>query len=207
MSKEKFYVVWSGGTPGIYRNWEDCRQQVQSVSGAKYKSFNTLIEAQDAFASGYENSFDNEVKNTSFKQLPEKDQPILNSLSVDAACSGNPGLMEYQGVYTDTGTQVFHFKAEEATNNIGEFLAIVHGLSYIQKNKLELPLYTDSTTAISWVMNKKCKTTLKINEKNSNVFDLIKRAEDWLQQNIYHTKILKWDTKKWGEIPADFGRK
>ncbi len=207
MAKEKFYVVWSGGTPGIYRNWEDCRQQVQGVAGAKYKSFNTLIEAQEAFNSSYENALDKDVKNTSFKLLPIDEQPILNSIAVDAACSGNPGVTEYQGVYTDTGTQVFYFKIDEATNNIGEFLAIVHGLSYIQKHKLDLPLYTDSNTAIAWVMAKQCRTKFEKTDKNKKVFELITRAEEWLKDNIYHTKILKWDTKKWGEIPADFGRK
>ena len=42
---------------------------------------------------------------------------------------------------------------------------------------------------------------------NKEVFVLIQRAINWLNTNSYSTKIVKWETKKWGEIPADFGRK
>ena len=61
--------------------------------------------------------------------------------------------------------------------------------------------------AISWVKQKKCKTKLVQSSKNKEIFDLIKRATDWLKNNDYKTTIVKWETKAWGEIPADYGRK
>lgn len=51
MKKEKFYVVWTGGTPGIYTSWTDCQLQTKGYEGAKYKSFETREEAEKAFAS------------------------------------------------------------------------------------------------------------------------------------------------------------
>ena len=45
--------------------------------------------------------------------------------AVDAACSGNPGPMEYRGIDLATGAEIFHFGPVHGTNNIGEFLAIV----------------------------------------------------------------------------------
>ena len=132
----------------------------------------------------------------------------MESLSVDAACSGNPGLMEYRGVYTKTKEEIFRqgpFK--EGTNNIGEFLALVHGLAYLKQIKSALPLYTDSVTAMSWVRAKKCRTKLEKSDKNAALFELVVRAENWLKKNEYTTTILKWETPVWGEIPADFGRK
>ncbi|MCX6055609.1 MAG: hypothetical protein NTZ74_11975 [Chloroflexi bacterium] len=42
---------------------------------------------------------------------------------------------------------------------------------------------------------------------NGPIFDWITRAEDWLDNNEYSNKLLKWDTIAWGEIPADYGRK
>ena len=63
--------------------------------------------------------------------------PVLDALAVDAACSGNPGVMDYQGVYVASRTQIFHYMAPVGTNNIGEFLAIVHGLAYLKKNGLK----------------------------------------------------------------------
>ena len=116
--------------------------------------------------------------------------------------------MEYQGV--DTQSKKILFKQgpyKEATNNIGEFLALVHGLALLKKLKSNQIVYSDSITAISWVKKKKCQTKLIPNKDNKEVFVLIHRAINWLNTNSYNTKIVKWETKNWGEIPADFGRK
>jgi len=134
--------------------------------------------------------------------------PNFESMSVDAACSGNPGVMEYRGVYSKTGEEIFHqgpFKY--GTNNIGEFLALVHGLALLKQKNSPLPIYTDSKTALAWVKLKKAKTKLEKNDSTDVLFDLIARAEIWLKNNKYTTVILKWETAVWGEIPADFGRK
>ena len=133
---------------------------------------------------------------------------IKDSLSVDAACSGNPGVMEYRGVWTATGEEVFHVGPfQQGTNNIGEFLALVHALALFDKHKINLPVYTDSMNAITWVKKKKCNTKLAPSPENAKLFELIARAEFWLNTHTYSTPILKWDTRQWGEIPADFGRK
>jgi ribonuclease HI len=133
----------------------------------------------------------------------------FNSISVDAACSGNPGVMEYRGVWTADGAELFHFgPARDGTNNIGEFLAIVHALALLHKKEDAVtPVYTDSKTAISWVRKKKANTQLKPNHHNKNLFDMIRRAEKWLKENEWKNPVLKWETERWGEIPADFGRK
>lgn len=212
MKKAKYYVVWSGVNPGIYTSWTDCQLQVKGVEGAKYKSFDTREEAERAMASSpYDYIGHN---STSAKQTPKRDanaplppEVVENSLAVDAACSGNPGAMEYRGVHVASRQQVFHFGPMYGTNNIGEFLAIVHGLALLKQKGFDMPIYSDSVNAINWVKQKKCKTKLPRNEKSEPLFQLIERAERWLQCNTYTTKVLKWDTKTWGEVPADFGRK
>ena len=136
------------------------------------------------------------------------DKPILESIAVDASTIQNPGPTEYRGVDTKTKKLLFEMKLDEATNNIGEFLAIVHALALYKKKGEELKIiYSDSVNAISWVKQKKCKTKYKQTGKNEKVFDLIQRAVTWLEANQYDTKILKWNTGAWGEIPADYGRK
>lgn len=127
--------------------------------------------------------------------------------AVDAACSGNPGPMEYQCIDLRTGTQVFHFGPVHGTNNIGEFLAIVHALALMQKNGVRKTIYSDSYTAITWVRKKHCKTQLERNAQTEQLYQIIARAEAWLRTNPVHVPLIQWDTKKWGEIPADFGRK
>jgi ribonuclease HI len=191
MGKTKFYVVWKGVKPGIYSNWIECKKQIDNFKNAKYKSYPSLDQAKAA----YNNT---EVKSDFIKL----------SISVDAASSGNPGIMEYQGVNTSTKQLLFkNGPFPNGTNNIGEFLAIVHGLAFLKKNNSNLPIYTDSITALSWVRKKKCNTKLEESNKNKELFEVIKRAENWLHTNNFNNKLIKWETKKWGEIPADFGRK
>ena len=209
--KKKYYTVWKGHHTGVFDSWDDCKAQIKDFQGAQYKSFSTFEAAKTALKGNY---FDYVGKNKGFKselseiQLKKIGLPNYNSISVDAASSGNPGIMEYRGVDTKTKKQIFiQGPFEEGTNNIGEFLALVHGLAILKKNNSNKILYTDSKTAMSWVRKKNCNTKLKRNDKNKPVFDLVDRAIIWLKNNTYNTVIVKWETKAWGEIPADFGRK
>lgn len=206
MAKKKFYVVWEGLKPGVYTSWTDCQLQTKGVEGAKYKSFDTKEEAERALASS---PYQYIGKQAQAKAKPKAFPASISTecLAVDAACSGNPGPMEYRGVYLRTNEEIFHFGPTLGTNNIGEFLAIVHGLALLKQKKLTMPIYSDSKTAISWVKNKKCKTLLTRDAQTEELFQLIERAENWLKKNSYSTKIIKWETQEWGEIPADFGRK
>jgi ribonuclease HI len=210
--KQKYYVVWEGAKPGVYGSWEDCQRQIAGVPGAKYKSFENAAEAQKAFKGSYWNyvgSGGDKTKKESHQTKISRSEIIKDSLCVDAACSGNPGIMEYRGVYCQSAEELFHQGPfRDATNNIGEFLALVHGLAYLQKvGKPLLPIYSDSRTAIGWIKAKKCNTKLDLTAHNKMVFELIERAEQWLKSNTYRNPIIKWETEDWGEIPADFGRK
>lgn len=219
--KQKYYVVWQGNQPGIYDNWNDCEKQIKGVAGAKYKSYESRTLAEQAFRIGPEMAASVIEKQTKEESILITDaegmtvvrpdaqgpKPILDAIAVDAACSGNPGVMEYQGVYVASRTQLFHFKAPVGTNNIGEFLAIVHGLAYLKKNNMNQILYSDSVNAINWVRAKQCRTKLPLTPDTQKLYEIIHRAEAWLHNNRYSTQILKWDTDRWGEIPADFGRK
>jgi len=135
------------------------------------------------------------------------DGRFVEALCVDAACSGNPGRMEYRGVHIPSGKEMFRFGPVYGTNNIGEFLAIVHGLALMKKYGMTLPVYSDSYTARAWVREKRCGTTLERNEQTASLHQIIKRAEKWLQSNTYPNRVETWLTREWGEIPADFGRK
>lgn len=208
--KQKYYVVWKGKKKGIYESWQECQEQINGFEGAQYKSFENKAEAQFAFKEKAEKHLYSKTNNnptTKKTILSDIGEPIMDSIATDAACSGNPGKMEYQGVSTKTKKQLFHYSHPCGTNNIGEFLGLVHGLSYLKRHNIDLPLYTDSVNAMKWVKQKKCKTKLERNKKTEDLFQYIERAEKWLNENTYKTKILKWHTENWGEIPADFGRK
>jgi ribonuclease HI len=210
---KKYYVVWEGRETGVYDDWNTCKSLVDGHYGAKYKSFPTKEEALAAYRQSPTLHIHKKEKSEEKNHIPTiinhlGNYPISNSLCVDAACSGNPGKMEYRGVDFETRKVVFHQGPYEAgTNNIGEFLAIVHGLAELKKQQSDKIIYTDSMTAISWVRKKKAATKLESTSKNEVLFQHLRHAENWLKNNTYSTKILKWDTEHWGEIPADFGRK
>ncbi|MEW7289659.1 ribonuclease H1 domain-containing protein [Aquimarina sp. 2304DJ70-9] len=208
--KEKFYVVWEGHRPGIYTKWDDCKAAVKGYASAKYKSFDSFDVAKKAYNGDYEDykGKSKPKKTLTAEQLSKIGEPNLYSIAVDAASSGNPGKMEYRGVDTQTEKQLFHQGPfAQGTNNIGEFLALVHGLAHLKKKNSDRIIYSDSKIAIGWVKQKTCRTKLKRSAKNAAMFELVDRAIQWLKTNTYTTKIVKWETKAWGEIPADFGRK
>ena len=204
--KEKFYVVWSGREPGIYLTWEDCKGQVIGIKESRYKAFPTMEEARQAFSQGAPAREQKRKERTAGNRTT--DYAIRDAYAVDAACSGNPGMMEYQGVDVQSKARLFHFGPVYGTNNIGEFLAIVHALALQKKLGTRRPVYSDSRNALLWVKAKKCKTKLPHTEKSAQVYGLIERAEKWLRSNPCNDiQLLKWHTDRWGEIPADFGRK
>ena len=236
MSKQKYYVVWEGVEDGVYTTWEACQEAVKGFSGAKYMAFKDENEAEEAYAMGYEAYMERAVKakaasaeaaashdassssaqcgaSSPSAQCSSSSAPVLpaaairDAIAVDAACSGNPGAMEYRGVYLRTGKEIFHFGPMFGTNNIGEFLAIVHALALLHQKGSNIPIYSDSRNALMWVKDKKCKTKLPRDEKSEELFKLIDRAENWLRTHSYSNPLIKWETAEWGEIPADFGRK
>ena len=208
--KQKYYVVWQGAAPGIYSSWKDCQKQIMGYPDAKYKSFASMAEAETAYGQDFNKYYgQGGAKKKSKKPRVSRSQIISNSLSVDAACSGSPGTMEYRGVWTTDKAPVFHKGPfRYSTNNVGEFLALVHGISWLQQQGMnDIPIYSDSRTAIAWLRNRKVKTTLIRKDINKDSYKMLDRAEKWVQTNEWQNPILKWETSSWGEIPADFGRK
>lgn len=236
MSANKYYVVWKGYAPGVYDSWEEAEIQVSGYPDAQYRSYRTQEAAIEAFREGYDKEGLVQEINKKLKEMAEEgtkiedptpahkdptpalpregadkiqaSAPLLDTLAVDAACSGNPGKMEYRGVLVRTRQEIFRVgPMEQGTNNIGEFLAIVHGLALQEKQGTHIPIYSDSVNAQLWVRQGVCKTKLEHTEVNDPIFELIRRAELWLRTHSFRVPIYKWETKQWGEIPADFGRK
>ena len=265
--KPKYYVVWEGRTPGIYKTWNDAKRQIDGFTGAKYKSYETLNDAQHAWANLeeaqqqikankktiyyviwhghkpgiytdwdkaklqidgfnkpiYKSFGSKQLANKAYQEGPENykgrsfkktmdmspaqriryGEPNEMSVSVDAACNAK-GDMEYRGVFTYSSDEIFRKGPyKNGSNNVGEFLAIVHALAWLKKEKSDLPIYSDSKYAMAWVKKKKANTKIEDNY----LLDLVRRAEKWLNTNYYPNEVIKWQTKFWGEIPADFGRK
>lgn len=203
---KNYYVVLEGKNPGVYETWDQCKEQVDGFSGAKFKKIkaNTSQEAMSIMLSEY--------------QVSEKPNEIVKSngkiqpgfLSVDGASDGSS--CEFQAVWVDTKKLAFASKKfVGGTNNIAEFLGLVLACKHLKDKNLPINIYTDSVTAMAWFRNKKANTTASANGKmTAELENLIQKSEKFLIENeelLKTAKILKWETKEWGEIPADYGRK
>ena len=213
LKKQKYYVVWVGIEPGVYDNWEDAAEQVLTYPGAKYKSFNSQREAINAFRGDDAregkfllNMFNRPAKVINYEAFPDID---TGAIAVDAACSGNPGDMEYRCVEVATGKEIFHQGPfSNGTNNIGEYLALVHALALCeQQGDTSRRIYTDSVTAMAWLRARHSRSTLQATPENAALMNLVARADRWLASHTPRNPVAKWETEKWGEITADFGRK
>ena len=211
MKQAKYYVVWKGLQPGIYASWADCKAQVQGVEGALYKSFATEAEARSAYDEPphlhIKPRAASRVRAEQEKAAARDTVIVGDAWAVDAACSGNPGPMEYRCVDLADGKEVFHFGPIYGTNNIGEFLAIVHALALQKQLGIRRTIYSDSRNAMAWARAGHCRTKLPLHAKSEQVLRLVERAEAWLAKNGISVPVLKWQTELWGEVPADFGRK
>ena len=210
--RRKWYVVWQGTEPGICDSWAECELRFKGFPGARYKAFDSQQEAVEAFRNDPGEMDILRAIARAPREFVNYDAipgVVHDSIAVDGACSGNPGIMEYRGVDVPTGAEIFRQGPfQDATNNIGEFLAIVHALALMEKQGIkDKVIYSDSHTAILWVKKKQCKTKLEHNNETKPLFDIIRRAETWLRGHNIQVEIIKWETSRWGEIPADFGRK
>lgn len=220
MAKQKYYVVWEGKQPGVYNTWAECQAQTDHYTGAKYKSYESKAAAEEAYKAGWKGNWGTGASKSgaakpkgtnSFKRSASVETSAeidYDSISVDVGTRGNPGPVEYKGVDTQTGDIIFSCgPIKKGTNNLGEFLAIVHALALLKKEGSNKTVYSDSVNAIKWVKQKNVATTLPRDASTEEIWVLIDRAVHWLQTNTYDNKLLKWQTKEWGEIKADYGRK
>lgn len=211
--KRKFYVVWTGRAPGIYDSWEDCKEQVEGFPGAQYRSYTSQTEATEAFRGDAREQL--AIARELGKHIGMKiDYSLfpdirLDAIAVDGACAKNPGPMEYRGVRVADGTELFHYgPVEGGTNNIGEYLAIIHVAALLSRSgDTSTPIYSDSRTALSWIRRGHSNTHITPGPENERLRAILARADAWLATHRIPNPLLKWETEKWGEIPADFGRK
>lgn len=210
--RKKYYVVWEGRQPGVYDDWDDALEQVQNYPGARYKGFPSQQKAVEAFRSGGDAELRAVIElarrapvKTDYSAFPEID---MTAWAVDASCMGNPGIMEYRGVELATGREIFRVGPfQKGTNNIGEYLAIVHAMALMEKLGQRHVIYSDSRTAQGWVRAGHARTKLPLDAQTSRLLGLVQRADAWLASHSFRVPVRKWQTETWGEIPADFGRK
>ena len=123
-----------------------------------------------------------------------------SGICTDAGTHGNPGPSEYN-VSDLNGNVLAHAHLGVHSNNFAELAGILAGISYAKTHRIS-DVWTDSQVCLFWIKNK--RVGKDVHERDA-VLNLIEAIHSELKGASVNLK--KWDTKKWGEIPADFGRK
>lgn len=204
----KYYVIRVGHQPGIYTNRSEAKSYIDGYPGAKYKSFPTLESAQQAYEHGFLGDH--------WKYTPDHLRLLMGedfdvSIATDAACPSNPWPIEYRGVSMRDNKEIFSiWPLSWGSTNIAEYLGIIHGLAWMMNHPEYTVLYSDSKIAINRVETKSFRTQIQEDDDNTELRNLIRRAQEWLRNNPTRNQTItlkKRPTKLWGQIPADFGRK
>lgn len=140
----KYYVVWVGRQTGIFTDWPSAQQSVDGFAGARYKSFTSRADAEQAFREGSKSvayprrttSSSKTANNTSVSRVADEEVLVDVRIYCDGACEPNPGeagsgvvvyrqgqLAElWYGMYTPNGT-----------NNTAELNALHQALLMAQR--------------------------------------------------------------------------
>ena len=168
-----------------------------------------MIENYETLNLFHLNRIQERIKKHKLNATKENPKPDFG-IAVDAWCTNHlptPGPGGYRGVDLQTGEQLFlQNHLGPCTNNIAEFLAITHGIMYCKKHKKHSVVYSDSEIAMAWFKMKKANSGADLS-KNQELVRKLWHAENWLLDQKHLATVLKWETKNWGEIPADFNRK
>lgn len=212
-SKQKFYAVRKGYQTGIFLTWEVCEKYVKGYPKAEYKSFYNKDDAED-YMRGKENEYTTVTNsNSNSTHIPTGAFLAVDGGTIGGNNSNGSTKCQYQIYNSQTQKVELTSKPIVGTNNIGEFLGIVKAIGILHKQNLHhIPIYSDSLIAIKWVKDKKAKTNLGNNNSSVdsivNTLDMLEAAEKFLHTiSLANFTIRKWETKSWGENPADFGRK
>lgn len=195
----KIYLVEV--TPGEYKefhSWPACQAFVKGKN-VPFGSGVTRDEALEKVARSRAYIDKNGSKTT--KAAAPVGAPPREGICSDAGTHGNPGPCEYQ-VCDLKGKVLEHKKLGVHTNNYAELAGIGAMLQYAAINGIT-KCWTDSQIAIGWIASGRLGPTV---HERDVILRMVTEIQTILRKNP-KLELLKWHTKKWGEIPADFGRK
>ena len=197
--KNKIYLVETApGKIRAFNNWPQCQA---FVHGKPY-AFAGGPDRESALAKLIASK--KKMKGTYKPKKKSITKPATlptQGLTSDAGTHGNPGPCEYQ-VTDISGRVLEHRRLGVHTNNYAELAGIL-GMVRKAKETGDTLLWTDSVIAMGWIRTG--RIGLGVHEPEL-IRDMVVKIQKLLRQNP-QMKLVKWDTRSWGQIPSDFGRK
>lgn len=129
----------------------------------------------------------------------------MDKIIVHSTANTKTKRMAYKGFNESTNKWIFKVKYKGyCTQNVADFMAIVHALHYCKINNIDLPIYNDNLVAIKWVKDKKVNSLLIKTKENHELFQSFENALVILKQNDFLNPILFWKKKELGNIKNPF---
>ncbi|QDD71238.1 ribonuclease [Lactobacillus amylovorus] len=107
----KIYAVKKGRVPGVYRNWDEAKKQVDGFSGAEYKSFENITDAIDYLGwqeKSHEktiNRKDDTLENAIEKIKRNSKKPVKATKNKKTKKQNTQSSEYFATTYTDGGTR------------------------------------------------------------------------------------------------------
>jgi ribonuclease HI len=155
----KFYVVWAGRKTGVFTDWTTTHQYVDKYPGAKFKSFVSREEADQAFRAGRPATAPSQRPLLPKVTAPSRIHIASVGLQIycDGACEPNPGNSGSGiAVYRDGALAELWYGLYNAngTNNTAELNALHHAMLFAEtaiSAGLTAQILCDSTYAINCI--------------------------------------------------------
>lgn len=148
MAKKNFYGVKKGKTPGVYTTWEECKSQVEGVSGAAYKGFATREEAERFVYGELMSSSEGKQFSLSSKEAVAY---VDGSYNEETEQYGGGVVFLHQGEEIHISKQGESEEYAEMRNVAGEILGAVTAMSEAKKRGVEkLTIFHDYQGIASW---------------------------------------------------------
>ncbi|MEJ0005513.1 MAG: ribonuclease H family protein [Steroidobacteraceae bacterium] len=157
---KKFYVVWAGRETGVFTDWATTDRHVNAFPDARFKSFPSRTEADQAFRSGRPASAGRRPAKASAGVTARMElaaAPVGLQIYCDGACDPNPGRAGSGiAVYRDGRLEELWYGlySPNGTNNTAELNALHHALLMAETAILAgqtAQILCDSTYAINCV--------------------------------------------------------
>lgn len=177
MSK-KYYAVKIGKVPGIYDSWEECQANVSGVSGAIFKSFRSLEEAENFLNEDNVEKFLNDIDNENYAFVDGSFNEKTNTY-------GYGGFIVINGekiILNGSGNKV----AMAAMRNVaGEILGCMAAVEVaLVKGLKNLTIYYDYLGIEMWATGK-----WKRNKLETTVYhDYMQSIKDKINIKFVHVK-------------------
>ncbi len=209
MAKYSCYAVLEGRVPGVYDTWNECSAQVTGYSGAIFKGHICHSSAR------YEFRLHQRRKIAKFKirttPLAKKKKvstlPTSEYIVAGASYDRFNDTLTYRVVMGGTNETLFESEVYSGGNqSLGEYLALIEALKWVRENyKHDIPVLSNSMSAIIWIENKAYKGSLGIHDMDSDLYLELKKAKEYLSDMCqdgykYSLNTLKWNNKLLGCI-------